>query len=56
MIDGPTFYLHTEHIDRAGFIRGPILAAAISTKFLNRTLKNLKATDVIFVLWTPEEA
>ena len=54
-IDGCTFYLHTEHTDPAGFIRGPILAAAISTKFLNRTLKNSQATDVVFVPWTPEE-
>src|SRR5947207_271951 len=44
-IDGCTLYLLTERIDPVGFIQGPILAAAISTKFLNKVLKNRKAND-----------
>src|SRR5438045_8225342 len=35
-IDGCTLYLLTERIDPAAFIQGPVLAAAISTQFLNR--------------------
>ncbi len=54
-IDGCTFYLLTERIDPAAFIRGPVLAAAISTQFLNRVLTNRKATDIIFVPWLEEE-
>ena len=54
-IDGCTFYLLTERIDPVGFISGPILAAAISTEFLRRVLKNRKATDIVFVPWTSEE-
>lgn len=54
-IEGCTFYLLTERIDPTGFIRGPILAAAISTRLLNRVLKNRRATDIVFVPWTAEE-
>jgi hypothetical protein len=54
-IDGCTLYLLTERIDPLGFVQGPILAAAISTEFLNRVLRNRKATDVIFVPWLEEE-
>jgi hypothetical protein len=54
-IRGCTFYLLTERIDPAGFIQGPILAAAINTKFLNRILNNRKATDIVFVPWAPQE-
>src|ERR1044071_8494598 len=55
VINGCTFHLLTERIDPAGFISGPILAAAIATKFLEKVIKNRKATDIIFVPWTPEE-
>jgi hypothetical protein len=54
-ISGCTMHLLTERIEPAGFTRGPILAAAISTKFLKRILKHRKATDIVFVPWTPEE-
>jgi hypothetical protein len=54
-IDGCTLYLLTERIDPSGFVQGPILAAAINTTFLNRVIKNRKATDIVFVAWTPEE-
>jgi hypothetical protein len=54
-IDSCTLYLLTERIDPADFVQGPILAAAISTKFLKKVLKNRKATDIVFVPWTPEE-
>jgi hypothetical protein len=55
IIEGYTVYLLTERIDPSGFIQGPILAAAISTKFLREVLKNRKATDIVYVPWTPEE-
>jgi hypothetical protein len=55
IINGCTLHLLTERIDPGDFIRGPILAAAISTKFLEKVIKNRKATDVVFVPWTPEE-
>jgi hypothetical protein len=55
IINDCTFHLITERIDPADFIRGPILAAAIATKFLERVIKNRKATDIVFVPWTPEE-
>lgn len=55
IINGCTFHLLTGRIDPAGFIRGPILAAAIATKFLEKVIKNRKAADVVFVPWTPEE-
>lgn len=55
VINGCTMHLMTERIDPAGFVQGPILAAAIATYFLNRVIKNRKATDIIFVPWTPEE-
>jgi len=54
-IDGCTLYLLTERIDPSGFVQGPILAAAIGTSFLNRVIKNRKATDIVFVAWTPDE-
>jgi len=54
-IEGCTLYLLTERIDPAGFIQGPILAAAISTGFLRRVLTNRKATDIVFVPWLEEE-
>jgi hypothetical protein len=54
-IEGCTLYLLTERIDPSAFIQGPILAAAINTEFLNRVLKNRKATDVVFVPWLEEE-
>lgn len=55
IINGCTFHLLTERIDPAGFIRGPILAAAIATKFLEKVIKSRNATDIVFVPWTPEE-
>lgn len=55
IINGYTMHLITERIDPMDFIRGPILAAAISLKFLEKVIKNRKATDVIFVPWAPEE-
>lgn len=55
IINGCTMHLLTERIDPADFIRGPILAAAISAKFLEKVIKNRKAADVIFVPWAPEE-
>jgi hypothetical protein len=55
IINGCTMHLITERIDPMDFIRGPILAAAISTKFLEKVIKNRKATDIIFVPWAPEE-
>ena len=55
IIDGCTVYLLTERIDPSSFIQGPILASSISTKFLRQVLKNRKATDIVYVPWTPEE-
>ena len=55
IINGCTMHLLTERIDPANFTRGPVLAAAIGTKFLEKVIKNRKATDVVFVPWTPEE-
>jgi hypothetical protein len=55
IINGYTMHLVTERIDPINFVRGPILAAAIGTKFLEKVIKNRKATDVIFIPWTPEE-
>jgi hypothetical protein len=55
IVNGCAFHLLTERIDPAGFIRGPILAAAIATKFLEKVIKYRKATDIVFVPWTPEE-
>lgn len=55
IVNGPTMHLLTERIDPTNSIRGPILAAAIGTKFLEKVIKNRKATDIIFVPWTPEE-
>jgi hypothetical protein len=54
-INGYKFYLLTERIEPYGFVRGPILAAAISPKFLEVVIKNYKATDIIFVPWAPQE-
>jgi hypothetical protein len=55
IINGCTMHLLTERIDPIYFVRGPILAAAISTKFLEKVIKNRKVTDVVFVPWAPEE-
>jgi|SRR5689334_5333188 len=55
IINGCTFHLITERIDPPHFIRGPILAAAIATSFLEKVIKNRRTTDINFVPWTPEE-
>jgi hypothetical protein len=54
-IGGCTVFLLTERIDPQDFARGPILAAHITSKYLAELLKNWKATDIIYVPWTPEE-
>lgn len=55
IINGCTMHLLTERIDPINFIRGPILAAALGIDFLEKVIENRKATDIVFVPWTPEE-
>ena len=54
-IEGCTLYLLTPRIDPPGFIRGPILAYASITKFLQQLLYHPRATDIVYVPWTPQE-
>ena len=55
IIDGCTMHLLTERIDPANFVNGPILAAVISTKFLNEILHDCRATDIVYLPWTSAE-
>ena len=54
-IEGCTLYLLTPRIDPPGFIQGPILAYASIPKFLQQILYHPRATDVVYVPWTPQE-
>jgi hypothetical protein len=54
-IDGCNLFLLTPRIDPSGFIQGPILAYASSSRFLLRILYHPRATDVVYVPWTKGE-
>jgi len=54
-IEGCTLYLLTPRIDPPSFIQGPILAYASIAKFLPTILYHPRATDVVYVPWTPHE-
>jgi len=53
-INGITLYLETEKI-RSPFRNGVIIATHLSTKVLNKLLKDSRATDIVYVPWAPEE-
>lgn len=55
VVGGVFVHLITEKIPATGFTKGVILAAHVSTRFLNNLLTDIRATDVVYVPWTPEE-
>jgi hypothetical protein len=54
IIGGCTLYLLTQKIDPPNFVRGPIFAYASIQSFLQKLLCHPRATDVVYVPWTPQ--